>query len=203
MSLFREKFMRKALSLHPVALSCVLLLGGCAAAPSDKNTKAASGSTQTASQSPDTATEVGRAITSPLSDLNLVKADIPPLLASARQAPYALPADRSCPALAEQVQALDAVLGADLDTPSTDANPSLIERGAGAAKKGAIGAVRGAAEGVVPMRSWVRKLTGAEKYSREVEASITAGTIRRSYLKGLGQAAGCEAPAAPRQQVAE
>ena len=39
------------------------------------------------------------------------------------------------------------------------------------------------------MRSWVRKLTGAEKYSREVEASITAGTIRRSYLKGLGRAA--------------
>lgn len=95
------------------------------------------------------------------------------------------------------------MLGADLDTPSTDRNPSLIERGAGAAKKGAIGAVKGAAEGIVPMRSWVRKLTGAEKYAREVEASITAGTIRRSYLKGLGQAAGCEAPAAPRAPVAE
>lgn len=53
------------------------------------------------------------------------------------------------------------------------------------------------------MRSWVRKLTGAEKYAREVEASIAAGTIRRSYLKGLGQAAGCEAPAAPRAPVAE
>lgn len=189
--------MRKALPLHPIALSCVLLLGGCAAAPADKNTKAAADTTQTASQAPDTATEVGRAITSPLSDLNLVKADIPAQLATARQAPYALPADRSCPALAEQIQALDALLGADLDTPSTDANPSLIERGAGAVKKGAIGAVKGAAEGVVPMRSWVRKLTGAEKYSREVEASIMAGTIRRSYLKGLGQAAGCEPPAAP------
>ena len=132
-----------------------------------------------------------------------MKADIPPQLAAARQAPYALPADRSCQALAEQVRSLDAVLGADLDTPSTSTNPSLIERGAGAAKKGAIGAVRGAAEDVVPMRSWVRKLTGAEKYSREVEASITAGTIRRSYLKGLGQAAGCESPAAPLAPMAE
>ena len=115
----------------------------------------------------------------------------------------ALPTDRSCQALAEQVRSLDAVLGADLDTPSTSTNPSLIERGAGAAKKGAIGAVRGAAEDVVPMRSWVRKLTGAEKYSREVQASITAGTIRRSYLKGLGQAAGCESPAAPLAPKAE
>ncbi len=150
-----------------------------------------------------TATEVGKAITSPLGDLNLVKADIPAVLAAARQAPYAAPADRSCSALAEHIQALDAVLGADLDTPSTDRNPSLIERGAGAAKKGAIGAVKGAAEGIVPMRSWVRKLTGAEKYAREVEASIAAGTIRRSCLKGLGQAAGCEAPAAPRAPVAE
>lgn len=160
--------MRKTLSLHPVALSCVLLLGGCAANPTDKNTKAAAGTAHAAPQSSDTASEVGRAITSPLSDLNLVKANIPPQLAAARQAPYALPTDRSCQALAEQVRSLDAVLGADLDTPSTSTNPSLIERGAGAAKKGAIGAVRGAAEDVVPMRSWVRKLTGAEKYSREV-----------------------------------
>lgn len=195
--------MRKTLSLHPVALSCVLLLGGCAANPTDKNTKAAAGTAHAAPQSSDTASEVGRAITPPLSDLNLVKANIPPQLAAARQAPYALPTDRSCQALAEQVRSLDAVLGADLDTPSTSTNPSLIERGAGAAKKGAMGAVRGAAEDVVPMRSWVRKLTGAEKYSREVQASITAGTIRRSYLKGLGQAAGCESPAAPLAPRAE
>ena len=28
-------------------------------------------------------------------------------------------------------------------------------------------------------------------------AAIAAGTIRRAYLKGLGQAMGCTAPAAP------
>ena len=28
--------------------------------------------------------------------------------------------------------------------------------------------------------------------------AIAAGTIRRAYLKGLGSAAGCAAPAAPR-----
>jgi hypothetical protein len=131
------------------------------------------------------------AAATPLSDLNVVRAEIPPVLAAAQKAPYAPPADRSCSAIAADVQALDAALGADLDTPERGNNPSLIERGAG-------DALRGAAEGVIPFRGWVRKLTGAERYSREVAAAIAAGTVRRSYLKGLGSAAGCSAPAAPR-----
>lgn len=137
---------------------------------------------------------VGQAATTPLSDLNLVRADIPPVLVAAQRAPYALPAERSCQALAAQVQALDAVLGADLDTPPTRDNPSLIERGGEAAGS----ALRNAAEGVVPFRGWVRRLSGAERYAREVAAAIAAGTIRRAYLKGLGAAAACAAPAAPR-----
>jgi hypothetical protein len=91
------------------------------------------------------------------------------------------------------VHALDAALGADLDTPPTPSNPGLVERGGDVA----VGAVRSAAEGVVPFRGWIRKLTGAERYAKEVAAAIAAGTIRRAYLKGLGQAAGCTAPAAP------
>ena len=134
---------------------------------------------------------VTEAATTPLSDLNVVRAEIPPVLQEAQKAPYAAPADKSCAALAADVQALDAVLGADLDTPSTDKNPSLVERGA-------TDVLRGAAEGVIPFRGWVRKLTGAERYSREVAAAIAAGTIRRAYLKGLGAAAGCSTPAAPR-----
>jgi len=61
----------------------------------------------------------------------------------------------------------------------------------------AIGAVRGSAQSIVPYRSWVRKLSGAERYSREVVAAIAAGSIRRSFLKGVGHASGCQAPAAP------
>lgn len=133
---------------------------------------------------------VGQAATTPLQDLNVVRADIPPVLAAAQKSPYALPSDRSCTAIAAEVQALDAVLGADLDTRPTDRNPSLIERGAG-------DALRNAAEGVIPFRSWVRRLTGAERYSREVAAAIAAGTVRRAYLKGVGQSTGCAVPAAP------
>jgi hypothetical protein len=145
-----------------------------------------------------TNTQITDAASTPFSDLNLVRADIPPVLAAAQKAPYAVPADRSCPALASDVRSLDAALGADLDTPATPNNPSLIDRGSNAVSDAAGGALKGAAESVIPFRGWVRKLSGAERYSREVAAAIAAGTIRRAFLKGLGLAAGCQAPGAPR-----
>jgi len=148
-----------------------------------------------------TGNEVTDAMTTPLSDLNLVRGDIPAVLVSAQKAPYLLPGDASCGALAGEVRALAGVLGADLDTPATASNPGMIERGSNAAGDAAVGSLRGAAEGVMPFRGWVRKLSGAERYSRDVQAAIAAGTVRRSFLKGVGLAKGCEAPAAPRSTV--
>lgn len=146
----------------------------------------------------DPGSRVTQAVATPLADLNLVRGEIPAALVAAEKAPYATPPDANCTGLVADVQALDAALGPDLDTPASPGNPSLIERGAGAAGNAAIGAVRSTAENVIPFRGWVRKLTGAEKYSREVAAAIAAGTIRRAFLKGLGQSMGCSAPAAPR-----
>lgn len=137
---------------------------------------------------------VSDAAATPLNDFNLVNAPIPELLKQARKAPYALPGEGGCEALAAQVRALDEVLGPDLDTPATPSNPGLIERGTNAVGDAAVGALRGAAQGVVPFRSWVRKLSGAERYSRDVAAAIAAGTVRRAYLKGLAAARNC-APA--------
>ncbi len=137
------------------------------------------------------------AAATPLSDLNVVRASIPPVLLEAQKGPYKLPPEAGCAALAAEVTPLEAVLGADLDVPPSASRPSLIERGSGAVGDAAVGALRGAAEGVIPFRGWVRKLSGAERYSREVAAAIAAGTVRRAYLKGLGQARGCTAPAAP------
>lgn len=151
-------------------------------------------STPPADPKPSSGEQFAQVATTPLTDLNLVRADIPPVLAAAQKAPYAVPSDRSCEALAKDVQALDAALGADLDTPATAANPSLVERGGDVAMV----AVHDAAGGIVPFRGWVRKLSGAERYAKDVAAAIAAGTIRRAYLKGLGQSAGCPAPAAPR-----
>lgn len=134
---------------------------------------------------------ISTAATTPLSDLNIVRADIPEVLEQAKKQAYELPADRSCVAIASQVQALDEVLGADLDAPATEANPGLVERGTEVVTKSAIGAIQRTAEGVVPFRSWVRKLSGAERYSKNVSAAIAAGTVRRAFLKGVSAANGC------------
>lgn len=137
--------------------------------------------------------KVSTAATTPLSDLNVVRAELPPVLKAAAAAPYALPADASCAGIAAAVRELDEVLGPDLDAPA-GAGPSLLERGEDAAT----GALQRTAEGVIPFRGWVRKLSGAERYARQVGAAITAGGVRRGFLRGMAAAQGCAAPATPR-----
>lgn len=139
----------------------------------------------------DTKNLVTTAATTPLGDLNIVKADIPAILEAAERQPYLAPADQSCTAIVLEIHQLDEVLGADLDTHPSNVNPSLIERGAETVKSTAIGSLQHSAEEVVPFRGWVRKLSGAERYSRHVSAAIAAGSIRRAFLKGVGVSRGC------------
>jgi hypothetical protein len=150
----------------------------------------------TACSKPETSGLKGAA-TTPLGDLNLVQAKIPPVLLAAQKAPYGPPLDPSCEGLAAEVKQLDAALAPDLDAPPT-ADHTLAERGRTEAGGAAVGAVRHTAEGLIPFRGWVRKLSGAERHSRLVAEAIAAGIVRRAYLKGLGQARGCPPPAAPR-----
>jgi hypothetical protein len=131
--------------------------------------------------------------TSPFSDLNIVQAEIPKILVQARRHPYEMPADTSCEALAAGVLALNEVLGPDIDAPPGSA-PSLLERGTSAAGNEAYSAIKGTAEDIVPFRHWVRQLSGAERYSKKVAASIIAGTVRRSFLRGIAAAQGCRLP---------
>jgi hypothetical protein len=134
---------------------------------------------------------VGNAVATPVNDLNLVHAPIPEALRAAQKAPYALPEDASCKGLKAGIDSLDAVLGPDLDAPATETNPGLIERGEHAAGDAATNALRRTAEGVIPFRGWVRKLSGAERYSKQVAAAIAAGTVRRAFLKGVALAKAC------------
>jgi len=160
--------------------------------------------------SPDTAKGAARegiqlqkAVEAPLVDLNLVQQKIPGVLEAAVKAPYALPSSRDCAALANEVGMLDGALGADLDTPPTAADPGLIARGSTMVGDAASDALKGAAESVIPFRGWVRKLDGAERHSKAVAAAIAAGSVRRAFLKGVGQTLGCASPAAPLQALAE
>ena len=127
----------------------------------------------------------------PLNDLNVVHAEIPAVLVEAQKEPYSVPSDQSCASLKARVRALDEVLGPDLDAPASASNPGLVERGTSAAGTTTVGALRHTAEGVVPFRGWVRKLSGAERYSKQVAAAIAAGTVRRAFLKGLGVSKEC------------
>jgi hypothetical protein len=157
----------------PLAVAAALVLSACASSSQDK---------------------VAAAATTPLSDLNVVRADIPDVLKAAAAAPYAPPADASCAGLAAGIHALDEVLGPDIDAPVSGANPGLLDRGEDAAT----GALQRTAEGVIPFRGWVRKLSGAERYARHVSAAIVAGGVRRGYLKGLAAARACPAADAKR-----
>ena len=174
-------------------LLAAMLLTGCATTDKPEETTAAVGKVQGKTE-----LALQEAARTPFSDLNLVRKDIPDALKTAHKQPYAIPLDPTCEGISKEVEALDAALGADLDTPATANNPSLLERGADAIGDSAGGAIRGAVEGLIPYRSWLRRLTGAERYSREVLAAIAAGTVRRAYLKGIGQAQGCREPAAPK-----
>ena len=171
-----------------VAATLALSLAGCA-------------SPETAKGAAKEGVQLQKAVEAPLADLNLVQEKIPAVLAAAMMAPYALPSERTCPALANEVRGLDAALGADLDTPPTAANPGLVERSSNMVGDATNDALRGAAESVIPFRGWVRKLDGAERHSKEVAAAIAAGSVRRAFLKGVGQALSCEAPAAPLQAL--
>jgi hypothetical protein len=140
---------------------------------------------------------IGGALAAPLHDVNLVRTKIPDTLLDAIDAPYASPHPDSCRQIAADIAPLDDALGPDLDRPPSDADPSAVQRGEQVAGDAAISAVKGAADSIIPMRSWVRTLTGAEQHDKLVRAAIEAGAIRRAYLKGLGLAEGCRTPAAP------
>jgi len=124
---------------------------------------------------------------SPLKDVGVVKDKIPQVLVDARTATYTLPSPLTCQTIFDAVDALNAELAPDLDAPSTQ-----IKTGMSATEIGET-----VVHGLMPMRSWVRKLSGAEKNDNAVQAAILAGSIRRGYLKGVGLERGCKPPAAP------
>ncbi|MFC3069736.1 hypothetical protein [Phenylobacterium soli] len=176
--------MRYALAAS--ALLAALLLAGCMT---------------TSATNPDRVQTTGQAerenlkgaMGAPLRDLNVLRTKIPPVLLEAMADPYYRPPGAlSCGDVVSMMEPLNNALGADLDTPSKDED-DLVDKGRGTV----LGAVAGATSGVIPFRGWVRKLTGAEKHDSYVQAAITAGAVRRGYLKGLGESRGCPPPATP------
>ncbi len=159
-------------------------LAGCASSP------AANGSPRIQTTSQANRANLGGAVSAPMRDLNVLRTKIPAVLLEAMADPYARPSPMTCARLTALLLPLNGALGADLDEPPMDED-DLVHKG----QSSVLGYVAGAASDVIPFLGWVRKLSGAEQHDSFVSQAITSGAVRRAYLKGLGEAHNCSAPA--------
>jgi hypothetical protein len=145
---------------------------------------------------------VGTAAKRPFQDLNMMQDPIPMVLLRAELDPYSVKGLTSCDILMNRVAELDLALGPDLDAPA-DRPKSKVTEDAGLAAAAALEAAAAAAEGFMPVRSVVKRVSGASKYEAHVKHAILAGTERRTFLKAIGVMHSCSWPAAPLTVSAE
>lgn len=122
----------------------------------------------------------------PLSDLNIKKTGIPPLLIAAQERPYALDGLSSCARLNAAVGDLNTLLGDDIDVPDSDGE----KVDPGRVAQSVVGSL-------IPFRGLIRELSGANAQERKLQSAIIAGSTRRGFLKGMAQQKGCKGVARP------
>lgn len=141
---------------------------------------------------------VAGAATTPLRDLGVSKTDIPELLLQALSDPYARPPrGYGCAYLSALVRPLDDALGPDIDQTPVEGDENLVNR-----RKVLGVAADVASSALIPFRGVVRKISGAEAHDRLAQSAYVAGSVRRAYLKGLGESRGCMPPATPSHERA-
>lgn len=135
--------------------------------------------------------------TSPLEDLNLRRIEIPGVLTRAVKNPYDMDGMDRCEQIAAEVGRLDEALGRDMDEPPPPDTRTKAQKAGAAVHDAAADGAKMGVDHFIPFRDWIRKLTGAERHDKKVQKAITAGRIRRGYLKGVGMRKNCAPPAAP------
>lgn len=123
-------------------------------------------------------------VSTPATDLNLKKDEIPAILLAAEERPYTLSGLSTCRQLATAIGELDSVLGEDVDVPQTEGKRTTPGRVA----QSVVGSF-------IPFRGLIREVSGANSRDRALQAAILSGVARRSFLKGIGQGKGCRYPA--------
>ena len=137
----------------------------------------------------DTRRGISDAARSPLRDVGLLRQDIPPLL---RQLTYPYNTANlapGCSAVAYEIAQLDSILGPESFQPGPDRN--IWDRGGDFAESQAIDAMQDTANDLIPFRSWVRRLSGANRAEREALRAFANGQQRRTFLRGYGASLGC------------
>lgn len=129
-------------------------------------------------------------VMSPLADVNLRKKDVPAVLEAALADPYDLTGIKSCEGYVTAIQSLDAALGDDIDVAREKTDDEKMGNSAGAIAKSVIGSF-------IPFRGIIREISGANAQQKAWERALYAGSVRRAFLKGMGQSKGCAYPASP------
>ena len=129
-------------------------------------------------------------VLSPLSDVNLRKKAVPPVLMAALADPYSTNGLKSCTGYTTAILGLDAALGDDIDVVQDKTGDEKMGNGAGSLAKAVIGSL-------IPFRGVIREVSGANGQQRAWERALYAGAVRRAFLKGMGQSKGCAYPARP------
>jgi hypothetical protein len=130
-------------------------------------------------------------------DFGLMESKIPPVLLEAMADPYARVTPATCEHLASEIRRLETALGPDLDAPINTQRLSNMKRGEGQARDASLDALRSTVQNYIPFDGYIRIVSGADRHDHRVLAAIQAGSVRRAYLKGLGEAKGCNPPATP------
>jgi hypothetical protein len=141
------------------------------------------------------------AATGPLEDLNLKQKEIPPLLEALLANPYAAPKPMQCKTIRQEMAQLDTLLGKspigghessnilnaslenieNIEIPDTE---TVITAGQDMAHDGVIGFIRNQTN-ILPFRSIIRTITGADAHERKVALAFQVGQLRRAYLQGV------------------
>ena len=139
---------------------------------------------------PQPAQTVEDVVTGPLADVNLKRKDVPEDLLAIQDNPYASTGFINCAGIISELEKMNAVLGPDFDEVEVD-------EAARKRKEGVANAAGGLVSSLIPFRSLVREISGAGRADRDYREALYAGVVRRGYLKGLGEARNCPAPARP------
>lgn len=136
-----------------------------------------------------TANAVFSAALTPLEDIGIRKRKIPQMLDELGDNPYARPSALHCETVKEELRQLAALIGPDMDSPkeTLSAAGEYREAGEKLANDALVGFVRSQAD-FIPLRSIIRRLSGANAHEKHVARAIEAGKLRRAYLRGLADA---------------
>ncbi len=136
----------------------------------------------------DTRRGVTGAASIPLRDVGLMRQEIPLLLRNL-QYPYATASLSDCAAVAREISQLDAVLGPESYQPGPNRN--IWDRGGDFVEDQTIQAAEDTASDLIPFRSWVRRISGANRAERDALRAVANGQQRRTFLRGYGASLAC------------